>query len=106
MEKVKYSDILAGIDESWSIKEKAKYIYNEICKISSYDERFIYSKNPELLRSIYNMKIDVEKVRVPLAHILYFHSEIPGNGESPMFQWNGNTFHIPGFQMQFGISSG
>ena len=61
MEKVKYSDILAGIDESWSIKEKAKYIYNEICKISSYDERFIYSKNSELLRSIYNMKIDVDE---------------------------------------------
>ena len=27
MEKVKYSDILVNIDDSWSILEKAKYIY-------------------------------------------------------------------------------
>ena len=61
MEKVKYADILAGVDESWSIKEKAKYIYNEICKKSSYDERFIYSKNPELLKQIYNMDVNVDE---------------------------------------------
>lgn len=60
MEKIRYADILDGIDESWSIKEKAKYIYNEICKKSSYDERFIYSGNPQLLESIYNTHVDVD----------------------------------------------
>ena len=30
MENIRYADILNGIDKSWSIKEKAKYIYDEI----------------------------------------------------------------------------
>ena len=61
MENVKYADILTGINPTWSIKEKAKYVYTEICKKSSYDERFIYSKNPELLHQIYNKKVNVDE---------------------------------------------
>lgn len=65
MENVRYADILDGVPDTWSIKEKAKYVYNEICKRSSYDERFIYSKNPRLLKSIYERKVDVDKYISP-----------------------------------------
>lgn len=65
MENIRYSDILINLNNSWTIKEKAKYIYNEICKRSSYDERFIYSQNPQLLESIYNRRIDVDNYISP-----------------------------------------
>ena len=65
MKEIRYADILNGIDESWSIKEKAKYIYWQICKVSSYDERLIYSKNPQLLQSIYNKTVSVDKYTEP-----------------------------------------
>lgn len=65
MENIRYSDILNDLNDSWTIKEKAKYIYNEICKRSSYDERFIYSQNPQLLESIYNRHIDVDSYISP-----------------------------------------
>lgn len=61
MEKIRYADILEGINPSWTIKEKAKYIYEQICKKTSYDERFIYSENPNLLHSIYNRKVNVDE---------------------------------------------
>lgn len=65
MENIRYADLLKGIHDSWSIKEKAKYLYHEICKKSSYDERFIYSQNPELLKSIYYREINVDKYTSP-----------------------------------------
>lgn len=56
-----YSDILKGINDSWSIKEKVKYIYDEICKESTYDERLIYSTNPTLIDMIYNKKVLIDE---------------------------------------------
>ena len=65
MENIRYADLLKGINNSWSIKEKAKYLYHEIYKKSSYDERFIYSQNPELLESIYYRKVNVDEYTSP-----------------------------------------
>lgn len=58
---MKYVEILEDIDYNWSIKEKARYIYQNICKVSSYDERFAYGKNQKLLYTIYNREIDIEQ---------------------------------------------
>lgn len=66
MEKVIYSEILNGVDESWSFIEKAKYVYNQICKLSRYDERFIYSQNKSLLNSIYYSDINVDEPMDPV----------------------------------------
>lgn len=60
-ESKKFSTILDGIDENWTIKEKARYCYTNICKNISYDERFIYSENTELLKKIYYREINVDK---------------------------------------------
>ena len=56
-----YANILKGLDDNWSIKEKVKYIYDEICKISIYDERILYSNNPALIDLIYNKKVSIDE---------------------------------------------
>ena len=56
-----YANILKGLDENWSIKEKAKYIYDEISKISIYDERILYSNNSALIDLIYNKKVSIDE---------------------------------------------
>ena len=43
--KMRFIEILNGIDMDWSIKEKARYVYTNLCKNISYDERFSYSQN-------------------------------------------------------------
>ena len=63
--RIVYADLLKGIDSSWSMVEKAKYIYDQICRVSSYDERFIFSTDPELLQFIYNRKVDVDRPMNP-----------------------------------------
>jgi len=65
MENIRYADILNEINNSWRKVVKAKYIYDQICKKSSYDERFIYSQIPELLNSIYNRKVNVDEYTSP-----------------------------------------
>ena len=64
--KVVFADILNGIDDSWSVVEKAKYIHDCICRVSTYDERFIFSSNPELLRAIYNNEVNVDIPMTPI----------------------------------------
>ena len=59
--KIIYADILKGVDSSWSVVEKAKYVYDKICEVSTYDARFIFSKDPELLNAIYNRQVDIFK---------------------------------------------
>lgn len=66
MRKVRFADILDGIDESWSYIEKAKYIYDEICRLSRYDERFIYSTNEDLLRDIYYKDVNIYEPIEPI----------------------------------------
>lgn len=58
---MKYIDILKGINKEWSIKEKARYIYENIGKNISYDERFAYSQNKDLLHAIYDREVDIRK---------------------------------------------
>ena len=59
--KFKYSSILENVNPNWTVKEKAKFVYESICKVSTYDERFEYERNPYRLRKIYNRTIDVDK---------------------------------------------
>ena len=66
IECVVYANILNGINNNWSILEKAKYIYNQICKITVYDERLIYSQNPELLNSIFNKEVSIDEPILPV----------------------------------------
>lgn len=58
---MKYIELLKGIQDEWTIKEKARYLYQNICKNISYDERFAYSKNTGLLHDIYDREIDIRK---------------------------------------------
>ena len=64
--EIVFADILNDIDDSWSVVEKAKYIHDCICKVSTYDERFIFSSNPELLNAIYNKKVNVDIPITPI----------------------------------------
>ena len=47
------SNILLDIDDKWSVKEKVRYIYCQMCKQIKYDDRFLYSANPKVLEEIY-----------------------------------------------------
>lgn len=58
---MKYIELLNGIEDGWSIKEKARYLYRNICQNMSYDERFAYSQNKELLHEIYNREVDIRE---------------------------------------------
>lgn len=66
MENVIYSEILNGVDKSWSFIKKAKYVYNQICKLSRYDERAVYSKNKSLINSMYYSDINVDEPMEPV----------------------------------------
>lgn len=58
---MRFIELLDDIDPNWSVKEKVKKLYNEICKNIIYDERFMYSQNEELLYSIYNREPDINE---------------------------------------------
>lgn len=62
---MRFIEILDAVEQSWSIKEKARYIYTNIGKNISYDERFAYSQDADLLQSIYNRKIDIYEEEDP-----------------------------------------
>lgn len=70
------NNILLGIKAEWSIIEKVRYIYIMICKEIKYDERFLYSKNPKLLKRIYYKSVSINedidsKVVCNTANILF-----------------------------------
>lgn len=56
-----YIELLNGIEDGWSVKEKARYLYRVLCQNISYDERFAYSQNKELLHQIYDREVDIRK---------------------------------------------
>lgn len=55
------SNILLNIDDSWSIKEKVRYIYVQMCKQIKYDNRFLYSANPKVLEEIYYKCVSIDE---------------------------------------------
>lgn len=57
---MKFIELLEDVNPSWTIKEKSRYLYQSICKNISYDERFAYGTDKELLYAIYNREINVE----------------------------------------------
>lgn len=56
-----FIELLDGIDEKWNIVEKAKYLYEQIGKNTSYDERFAYGDDAELMHKIFYRDIDIRK---------------------------------------------
>ena len=58
---MKYIELLNRIEDGWSVKEKARYLYRVLCQNISYDERFAYSQNKELLHEIYDREVDIRK---------------------------------------------
>ena len=58
---MKYIKLLDEIQGEWSIKEKARRLYRAIGENISYDERFAYSQNKELLHEIYDREVDIRK---------------------------------------------
>jgi len=65
MKKVVFNRILDGVDESWSAKEKARYIYYQLCKLISYDRRFMFGTNEEEMKDIYYRDIDIDSEESP-----------------------------------------
>lgn len=63
---VVFADILNGVDSSWSAIEKAKYVHDQICKLCTYDSRFIFSNDPALLTSIVSRQVDIDKPEDPM----------------------------------------
>ncbi len=57
---MKFIELLEDVNSDWTIKEKARYLYQNICKNISYDERFAYGTDKELLYTIYNREINIE----------------------------------------------
>lgn len=55
------SNILSDIDNNWSIKEKVRYIYVQMCKQIKYDNRFSYSANPKILEAIYYKPVSIDE---------------------------------------------
>lgn len=60
-----YSQLLEGINENWTAKYKARYLYWNLCKNIVYDQRFMYGSNQEVLKSIYYRDIDIDKDEGP-----------------------------------------
>ena len=60
-EKMVFIKLLDGIDKNWSTIEKAKYLYNQIGKNTSYDERFAYGDDAELMHKIFYRDVDIKK---------------------------------------------
>lgn len=62
---MKLIELLDNIQKEWTIKEKARYLYRMLGKEITYDERFNYSQDKELLENIYHREIEIEKEEVP-----------------------------------------
>ena len=58
---MRFIELLDNIYSNWSIKEKARYVYTNLCKNVLYDERFAYGHNKELMQQIYDREIDIEE---------------------------------------------
>lgn len=64
--KIVFSDILKGVQPSWSVTEKARYVYYKLAQSVIYDTYFMYGKNKSKLREIYNKEIDIDKPEIPV----------------------------------------
>ncbi len=56
-----YAKLLDGINANWSTKQKAKYLYEQVCINSLYDERIEYTRSADLIRNIYYRKINIDE---------------------------------------------
>lgn len=55
-----FAELLKQTNEEWTIKEKARKIYQLLGQSISYDNRFEYSNDLELLRQIYYRDVNID----------------------------------------------
>ncbi len=60
-ERMVFADILKEINPEWSIIEKARRIYTKMAEVITYDDRFSFLKDKDLLKEIYYRKIDIDR---------------------------------------------
>ena len=60
---MRYSSLLEGINPQWSVKEKVKYLYEQVCINSYYDDRIDFTEDADLIKRIYyrNVNIDADE---------------------------------------------
>ena len=56
-----YAKLLEGINPQWSVKEKAKYLYEQVCINSYYDDRIDFSKDADLISKIYYRNVNIDE---------------------------------------------
>lgn len=56
-----YINLLKGIDEKWTVVEKVRYLYVQLGKNISYDERFAYGEDPDVMQEIFYDEVDIKK---------------------------------------------
>ena len=58
-----YSSLLEEINPQWSVKEKVKYLYEQVCINSYYDDRIDFTEDADLIKRIYyrNVNIDADE---------------------------------------------
>ena len=56
-----FADILKELNPDWSIREKARKIYTRMAEEITYDDRFSFFMNKDLLEEIYFREIDIDK---------------------------------------------
>ena len=58
---MKYIELLDKIKPEWSTMEKVKFLYEQVCINSIYDDRIEFTQDSELILSIYDRDIDITK---------------------------------------------
>ena len=61
-----YAKLLEGINPQWSVKEKAKYLYEQVCMNSKYDIRMEYTDRADLIEKIYYRNINIDEDQTDL----------------------------------------
>ena len=56
-----YAKLLEGINPQWSVKEKAKYLYEQVCINSYFDDRIDYTEDEDLIRRIYYRDVNIDE---------------------------------------------
>ena len=56
-----FAKILDEINPNWSIRKKARRIYTKMAEEITYDDRFSFLTDTDLLEDIYYRQIDIDK---------------------------------------------
>ncbi len=56
-----FADILNEINPNWTVREKARRIYTRMAEEITYDDRFSFLRDEDILKNIYFRQIDIDK---------------------------------------------